>query len=263
MGTLFSRHGHHSPHHKKPPHHAVKVTDHDRAVLDLKVAKDRLKRYQGKMRSESTRLTEQAKELVTAGRKDRALLVLKMRRLREEEQAKAETQLLNVETLITQIEWETEQLRVFDALKSGNQALEAIHQIMSLEEVEKLMADTADSIEYEQEISRILSGNLSAGAEEDVLKEFEALQAELAPPAPVPAPVPAPATEEEEEVAEAPVTNVEEAAKPAPAAVLPELPEVPTHAPVVKKTGKEQEEEEEEEATPTAATKKTKVAVTG
>lgn len=52
------------------------------------------------MRAESSRLTAQATELVQAGRKDRALLVLKMRRLREEESQKAEAQLLNVEKLV-------------------------------------------------------------------------------------------------------------------------------------------------------------------
>ncbi len=122
------------------------------------------------MRSESSRLTGQATELVQAGKKDRALLVLKMRRLREEESQKAEAQLLSVEKLvggvwmcvvdrmidwkngrtdtriraaaapiigcpqITQIEWETEQLKVFDALKSGNQVLEEIHKVRLFEE---------------------------------------------------------------------------------------------------------------------------------
>jgi len=44
MGGIFS---HHHKHHKKPP--KVQVTDHDRAVLDLKASKDRLKRYQVKV----------------------------------------------------------------------------------------------------------------------------------------------------------------------------------------------------------------------
>jgi len=301
MGGLFSRH--HGRHGHKPAAPKVQVTDHDRAVLDLKIAKDKLKRYQIKMRSESLRLTEQIKELVTAGRKDRALLVLKMRRLREDEQVKAESQLMNVEQLITQIEWETQQMQVFDALKSGNQALEAIHKIMSLEEVEKLMADTADSIEYEQEVSRLLSGNLSAGAAEEVMREFEELQAltGLAPAAaeekkPVTVVVPAPAAaaaatpaappvaeaeappkvaaeeeekekkeEEEEAVTAKKPLEVEPAITPA----VPELPEVPTHEPVVKPMEEEVEEEEEEEAGRAVEAeagkqkKKARVAVTG
>ncbi|EWM21846.1 snf7 family protein [Nannochloropsis gaditana] len=229
MGGLFSRHGRH--HGGKSPKKPVQITDHDRAVLDLKVAKDRLKRYQMKMHSEKMRLTEKAKELVTAGRKDRALLVLKMRRLREDEQAKAAGQLLNVEQLITQIEWEREQLQVFDALKSGNQALEAIHKIVSLEEVDKLMADTADSIAYEQEISRLLSNNLSAGAEEEVLREFDELQALIEAPehTPVEAAPGAPtvvsadmASKDASEQAE--ITEATEAGSS-----LPDLPEVPKH----------------------------------
>lgn len=52
------------------------------------------------MRSESSALMAKATELVQAGRKDRALLVLKMRRLREEESQKAEASLLNVEKLV-------------------------------------------------------------------------------------------------------------------------------------------------------------------
>ena len=295
MGGLFSRH--HGRHGHKPAAPKVKVTDHDRAVLDLKIAKDKLKRYQIKMRSESLRLTEQAKELVTAGRKDRALLVLKMRRLREDEQVKAESQLMNVEQLITQIEWETQQMQVFDALKSGNQALEAIHKIMSLEEVEKLMADTADSIEYEQEVSRLLSGNLSAGAEEEVMKEFEELQAltGLAPaaaeeekpapvvvPAPAAAAAPAPAApavaeappkvvaeEEKKEEQEAAAAEKPLEVEPAVTPAVPELPEVPTHEPLVKPMEEEGEEEEEEaagaavEAEAGKQKKKARVAVTG
>lgn len=292
MGGLFSRH---HGHRHKPAAPKVKVTHHDRAVLDLKIAKDKLKRYQIKMRSESLRLTEHAKELVMAGRKDRALLVLKMRRLREDEQVKAESQLMNVEQLITQIEWETQQMQVFDALKSGNQALEAIHKIMSLEEVEKLMADTADSIEYEQEVSRLLSGNLSAGAEEEVMREFEELQAltcltpaaaeeeksvpavvvvpaaPAAPAAPVVAEAEAPpkvAVEEEkekqQEEAAAAAEKPSEAVEPAVTPAVPDLPEVPSHEPVVKPM--DEGEEEEEAVVPEEAgkqKKKARVAVTG
>jgi hypothetical protein len=46
MGAIFSHHRHHQNKNKKPK---VQITDHDRAVLDLKAAKDRLKRYQVKV----------------------------------------------------------------------------------------------------------------------------------------------------------------------------------------------------------------------
>lgn len=53
---------------------------------------------------------------------------------------------------------------------------------MSIEAVEKLMADTQDAIEYEQEVSQLLSTNLSSVSEEEVLKEFAALEATLVEP---------------------------------------------------------------------------------
>lgn len=46
MGGIFSHHHHKK---KKPAPNRVQITDHDRAVLDLKAAKDRLKRYQVKV----------------------------------------------------------------------------------------------------------------------------------------------------------------------------------------------------------------------
>lgn len=47
MGGIFSHHS--QGHKKKKKPAAVPITDHDRAVLDLKTAKDRLKRYQVKV----------------------------------------------------------------------------------------------------------------------------------------------------------------------------------------------------------------------
>ena len=47
------------------------------------------------------------------------------------------------------IDWESQQLKVFNALKEGNLALQQLHEEMPLEKVEELMADTAESIAME------------------------------------------------------------------------------------------------------------------
>ena len=36
-----------------------------------------------------------------------------------------------------------------EGLKGGNEALDALHQIMSLDDVEKIMGDTEDAIAYQ------------------------------------------------------------------------------------------------------------------
>lgn len=48
------------------------------------------------------------------------------------------------------IDWETQQLKVFDALKEGNVALNKLHEVMPLDKVEDLLADTAEAIAMEQ-----------------------------------------------------------------------------------------------------------------
>lgn len=37
-----------------------------------------------------------------------------------------------------------------EGLKGGNEALDALHQIMSLDDVEKIMGDTEDAIAYQR-----------------------------------------------------------------------------------------------------------------
>lgn len=48
------------------------------------------------------------------------------------------------------IDWETQQLKVFEALKEGNKALTQLHDQMPLEKVEEIMADTAENIAIEE-----------------------------------------------------------------------------------------------------------------
>ena len=74
----------------------LSITDADRAILDLKNARDRLRRFQRKLEGESVALTERAAALVRAGRRDRALLLLRMRRSRAERCAQADGQLAAV-----------------------------------------------------------------------------------------------------------------------------------------------------------------------
>ena len=50
-----------------------------------------------------------------------------------------------------------------------------MHKMISLEDVERIMADTQESIEYQREIDELLSQNLSAADEEAVLQELDEL----------------------------------------------------------------------------------------
>ncbi|CAM9584370.1 unnamed protein product [Discosporangium mesarthrocarpum] len=175
MGNIMGR-----PRRHKRRGDRTQITDQDRAVLDLKNARDRLQKYQKRLDKESTRLQSQALTLVKEGRKDKALLLLKIKKFKQEQANKADGQLLGVMQMMDNIEWGSQQLKVFDALKSGNLALDRLHKEMPLEQVEELMADTAESIAMSEEISRAIGGSWTDANEEDLLKEFDDLQVEMA-----------------------------------------------------------------------------------
>lgn len=156
------------------------ISEHDRAVLDLKVARDRLKRYAKKMDGEAQQLTKQAGVLVKDGRSDRALILLKIKRYKAEQVTRADAQLFTVTELLETVEWEGQQAQVLAAMAEGTAALNKLHEEMPIEEVEQLMADTQEAIEYEGQISAAIAGAWTPDDEADLLKEFEALQQEVA-----------------------------------------------------------------------------------
>lgn len=242
MGSLVS---------KKRKNTKNKITDQDRAVLDLKNSRDRLKRYQKRLDAECDKLQAQALAMVKEGRKDRALLLLKVKKLKQDQATKADSQLLSVLQLMDTIDWESQQLKVFDALKEGNAALNKLHEEMPLDKVEDLLADTAESIAMEQEISKALGGSWTDANEEDLLDELASIEqeqaaesaaagmeAQVAPPAPTvvdkpstePVTEPAAAAATAEPAATAVATAEAEAALPS---LEEQLPEAPTTVPVV------------------------------
>lgn len=70
------------------------------------------------------------------------------------------------------------QMKVFDALKEGKDALERINSQMSVDDVEQLMEDTAEAIAYQQEIEEVLGNALTEADNELVEAEYAALMAE-------------------------------------------------------------------------------------
>ncbi|XP_039261422.1 charged multivesicular body protein 6-like isoform X2 [Styela clava] len=165
MGGLFSS--------KKKPE--SRVTDQDRAILELKKQRDQLRMYQRKIDAEQEKLKNLAKQLLKDGKKSKALLLLKKKKRQENLAEKTAQQIENMETLANDIEFAQMENKVFEGLKVGNQALKDIHKLMSLEEAEQIMDDTREAIEYQQQLTDILAGSISDEDESDILAELEAI----------------------------------------------------------------------------------------
>ena len=157
---------------------ASALSDHDRAILELKRQKDRLHRYTLQLDNLSLREADTAKQLIRDGKKDRAKLVLQRRRYQLSMREKAEAQLLNVEQLASAIEWAAVSQRVFQALQEGNVVLQRLNAETSVEAVEQLMDDTAEAVEEQQRVSELLGSQLTAVEEEEVEAEVAAMEAE-------------------------------------------------------------------------------------
>ena len=76
------------------------VSERDRAILELKNARDRLKKYQKKLESEKKVLEQKSLELWKSGKRDRAKLTLRMKEFKESQMDKADAQLLTVMQMV-------------------------------------------------------------------------------------------------------------------------------------------------------------------
>nr|XP_011416107.2 charged multivesicular body protein 6-A [Crassostrea gigas] len=166
MGGLFSKE-------KKTKQHESKVTEQDKAILQLKQQRDKLKQYQKKIAVQIEKDREVAKSLLKDGKKDKAKLILRKKKFQESLIEKTDGQLENIERMVHDIEFAQIETQVVQGLKVGNDSLKKLHEILSLEDVEKIMDETRESIDYQREIDELLSGGLTAQDEDDVLAELE------------------------------------------------------------------------------------------
>ena len=178
MGNFF---GFAKPTASKAPNGTV--SERDRAVLDLKVSRDKCKRYMAKLEGEAAALKARAaahlKEGVE-GSRERALLLMKLRKLRTLSHEKALAQLLQLEEMTSQIESAEATAAVVAGIQAGNAVLTAIHGEMDAVAVEAVMDDLREATEVQSELQRALGEGLGLEATEeaDAEAEYEAMMAE-------------------------------------------------------------------------------------
>ncbi|XP_026324885.1 charged multivesicular body protein 6 [Hyposmocoma kahamanoa] len=163
MGGLFGKH-------KKPP---SRITEQDKAVLQLKQQRDKLKQYQKRIEINLEKDRQLAKKLLNDGKRDKAKLLLKKKRYQEQLLQNTDAQLEKLEQLTHDLEFAQIEVQVLDGLKTGNEALKKVHEILNVDEIEKILDETRESIDKQREIDELISGQLTEEDEEAVEAELE------------------------------------------------------------------------------------------
>jgi charged multivesicular body protein 6 len=150
---------------------------------------------------------ELAKAAAAEGHKDKALLILKKKKYQEDLLAKTDGQIMNLEQMASSIEFALVETKVIEGIRQGNSILKQINAEMSIEDVEKLMEETAEGIAYQNKVSELLAGEYTSAEDEAhlmeelaELQELEAMPAkqllrETLPSVPTVSPTPAAPTE--------------------------------------------------------------------
>jgi hypothetical protein len=171
---------------KPKPKPTATISQIDRATLDLKNARDRLTKYQRKLEADEAKLVEKARTAKREGKPNVALQLLKIKKIKHNELDTVSTQLLNVLQMVQTIDSKQNEAQVLNAMKTGKDALQKMHEETSVEDVLELMDAIQEQNQMEQEISDILAGvpSLSMADEAAVELELESLMAgEIADPA--------------------------------------------------------------------------------
>lgn len=192
---------------------STRVTEQDVAVLQLKQQRDNIKQYQKRIETSLVKDRELARECLNKGQRERAKLILRKKKYQENLLKTTDNELEALEKLTADLEFSQVQQQVLDGLKIGNEALKKIHDVLTIEDVEKIMDETREGIEKQQELDALISsGVLSLEDENSVAAELEELIASTLPHID---------------------DDIEE-----------KLPEVPTHEPKEKKRIAEEERKE-------------------
>uniref|UniRef100_A0A8C0H1T2 Charged multivesicular body protein 6 n=1 Tax=Chelonoidis abingdonii TaxID=106734 RepID=A0A8C0H1T2_CHEAB len=144
-------------------------------ALQLKQQRDKLKQYQKRITLNLERERSVARQLLRDGKKEKAKLLLKKKRYQEQLLDKTENQISNLERMVQDIEFTQIEMKVIEGLKIGNECLNKMHEVMSIEEVERIIDETQDAVEYQRQIDEMLAGSFTEEDEDAILEELNAI----------------------------------------------------------------------------------------
>ena len=153
--------------------------EYDKAVLSVKVSRDKIKKYQARLEQDNEKETKLAIKLAKEGKRDRAKLVIKAKKAREAMITKADGMLMTLQKQLNDLEQAKLTKSLADSLAQTNSVLKVMNEKLTVEMVEELMDENAEQADKIQEINDLLTSNMSEQDQLDAEDEYERLLAQL------------------------------------------------------------------------------------
>ncbi|UXI15926.1 H/ACA ribonucleoprotein complex non-core subunit NAF1 [Sarcoptes scabiei] len=149
MGNLFRR--------SKSSKESL-VTSMDKAVLQIKQQRDKVRKYQKRLTVQIQNEVEIIKKLSQQGNKQKALLLLKKKKFTEKMLEKTDRELMTIENLIMDIEYKNVEQNVLKGIEVGNEALKQLNSLFNIDKIEALLEETEEGIQKQKEINELITG---------------------------------------------------------------------------------------------------------
>ena len=160
---------------------AVVVTEKDRTILELKATLRTIRKYQRGLEDACLALLERAKLLAALSQRKNALGLMRLRAHKLQQIDTLEMQLGNIQKSIEQVEMAEINKDVFDCLSQGDKILKLLNDEMPMEEIERILQDTREAVDMQNDISALLGSRFSYLNQEVLEKQLVDLMQQEAP----------------------------------------------------------------------------------
>ena len=147
-----------------PRSKTAEINQEERALLDCKICRDKIKKYIKNLEKNANLKRERAKEALKNKNKDRARLSLRQAKMYTEQIKTAEGQLEMIENQIMQIETAQSQRDALSVLKQGNEVLKKLQSEVNAEKFQEIADDMDELKEQQNELTGFFKNR---GIEED------------------------------------------------------------------------------------------------
>ena len=148
MGCESSNEKRHQMHNQRKN---VTLSETEKAVLECKTCRDKIKKYIRNLEQKEVKAKEKAKELLKKKQKDRAKLYLKQCKLFREQTKVADGQLEMINTQIANIETTCTMAECMACLNQGNSVLKQLQKEVNIEHWENIRDDMEELKERDRE----------------------------------------------------------------------------------------------------------------